>query len=211
MSLIALIMAPWGRVNRLPFWLILILALVVTLLLRAAVHAVQSPAGKWLLVAVMFVLCWVPLCVTVKRAHDVGLRAWWLAALSVYLALYAVSRPLLPLAGAIHATAFTIFVAATIIGGIAALVIGCLDGTRGGNRFGADPLGREPPSETLADARSVTLQQMLAAHGYEVRRFPLRAKKIEIGVPGEGPRAFATDVQFVPWARSELREKFGLV
>jgi uncharacterized membrane protein YhaH (DUF805 family) len=208
MSLVTLLLDPRGRVNRVPFWLVFVPAEIVIQALVAAVHEVTSSAGKWLVVGVLVVLRWVQLCVSVKRVHDVDLRAWWIAVPTLCMIVYAFNRSLLPAAGTIHTVAVTIVVA-WVIAGFGMLVVGFIDGTVGDNRFGADPLGRKVAALTLADANSAALRRMLAARGYEVRRFPLRAHKIEVGIPGGDVRKFATDVQFVPWAQSELRERPG--
>lgn len=119
-----------GRLNRQPFWLGLVLVLVVELVVFYAVSSLFgtytatdgtvapamsfSPIG-WLIMAVVYVaVIWVGLALQIKRWHDRDKSGWWC------------------LIGLVP-----------IIGGIWVLVeCGFLRGTEGPNRFGEDPVGK---------------------------------------------------------------------
>ena len=117
-----------GRLNRQPFWLGLVLVLVVELVVFYAVSSLFgsypttedamasgmsfSPIG-WLIMGIVYIaVIWVGLALQIKRWHDRDKSGWWC------------------LIGLVP-----------IIGGIWVLVeCGFLRGTEGTNRFGPDPL-----------------------------------------------------------------------
>ena len=119
-----------GRLNRQPFWLALVLVVVVELVVFYAVSTLFgtfTPTGEagaynmsfspigWVILAVLYIaVIWVGLAIQIKRGHDRNKSGWW-----VLIALV------------------------PVIGGIWALVeTGFLRGTDGPNRFGDDPLAK---------------------------------------------------------------------
>ncbi|MBC7491651.1 MAG: DUF805 domain-containing protein [Novosphingobium sp.] len=132
-----------GRSRRKEFWLFALLNMVVILLIVIAMFATNGElvaqlvaaqgkmlatyaamfSGVGLLLAIWSVLMFVPnAAVSVRRLHDRNLSGWWYAGVLV--------------------CNFAPYVRAlSSIGGLVFLVIMCLEGTRGPNRFGPDPKG----------------------------------------------------------------------
>jgi uncharacterized membrane protein YhaH (DUF805 family) len=112
-----------GRVNRLPYWGLVLVMLALGAGLNFAVGDIgpgqQIATGPAILEAIVFVLfVWVGLAVQIKRWHDRDKSAWW-ALLN-----------LIPLIG-------TLWVL---------IECGFLRGTPGTNRYGPDPLGGVGPT-----------------------------------------------------------------
>lgn len=107
-----------GRIGRQSFWI----GHVVLIAVSAAVHIVIGAAvgmdeiGRTIAGIITLALLYPSLAVDVKRLHDRGKSGWWILLL------------LIPVIGAVW------FV----------IELGCLRGTPGANRFGADPL--PPPA-----------------------------------------------------------------
>jgi uncharacterized membrane protein YhaH (DUF805 family) len=118
-----------GRLNRQPFWLGLVLVVVVELVVFYAVYALfgttsvptedamtpgmsVSPIG-WLILGIVYIgVIWAGLAMQIKRWHDRDKSGWWC------------------LIGLVP-----------VIGGLWVLIeCGFLRGTEGPNRFGPDPL-----------------------------------------------------------------------
>jgi len=101
-----------GRINRGKFWLgAAVIWVVVTLALFIAV-AVNSPIGWLLFVLAYTVAFWAGLSISIKRWHDRDKSGWWI------------------LIGLVP-----------VIGGLWALIeTGFLEGTKGDNTYGPDPL-----------------------------------------------------------------------
>lgn len=135
-----------GRASRLDYWRAQVgLALATALVLTLTVLA--TSAGGWL--GVVPCLLFLPVlaagvCVAVRRLHDRGKTAWWMAVFAV--GPYALSG-LASLAYEDGATA------AVLIGLVMALAamglslwawieLGFLRGTRGDNRYGSEPARR---------------------------------------------------------------------
>jgi uncharacterized membrane protein YhaH (DUF805 family) len=151
-----------GRINRARFWIgqlvtvfwLLALSfgywLVASYFARAGRNiapeaAFQEELGSWLLVGAITVavgLLWlVPLvAVTVKRLHDRDKSGWWCLAFSFLPGMLGgLSKSVDPP----FSIGFALAGAAVAIW--AFVEIGCLRGTRGTNRFGADPLAGDAP------------------------------------------------------------------
>jgi uncharacterized membrane protein YhaH (DUF805 family) len=132
-----------GRSRRREFWSFALLNLIVITLILIAMFATGGGllgrlaaaqgdllatygamfSGVGLSLAVWTLATLVPnAAVSVRRLHDRNLSGWW------YLGLMACN--FIPYLRAVSS-----------IGGIAFLVVMCLEGTRGPNRFGADPKG----------------------------------------------------------------------
>jgi len=117
LSLIQLYLGVTGRIPRRSFWLHGVLSLLLMMLF---VNALLDIARVDVDVAgklVNLVFAWPCIAVSAKRLHDFNFSAWWL------------------------------LVNLTGIGVLVMLVMGLVPGTRGPNRFGADP------REALARAR----------------------------------------------------------
>ncbi len=118
-----------GRLNRQPFWLGVVLVVVVELVVFYAVYALfgtssvptedtmapgmsVSPIG-WLILGIVYIgVIWAGLALQIKRWHDRDKSGWWCLV------------GLVPLIGSIWVI----------------VECGFLQGTAGPNRFGADPL-----------------------------------------------------------------------
>ena len=157
-----------GRVNRAKLWLWILIAFVFTIVMMviagvgfdwsaplAAIkqqHApidwakVPHPACKGAVsIAALVALgllyiayVWSKLAIYAKRLHDRGRTAWWLL---VYVGLPAV-LVLGTHCPAMHPGAATAFarVLSVVIGIVVFIDLFCLKGTKGANKFGADPL-----------------------------------------------------------------------
>lgn len=134
-----------GRASRLDYWRTQAgLALATALVLTLTVLATQ--AGGWL--GVVPCLLFLPVlaagvCVAVRRLHDRGKTAWWMAVFAI--GPYALSG----LASGLYAGDSVLILAAPLLA-LAALALsiwawvelGFLRGTRGDNRYGAEPARR---------------------------------------------------------------------
>lgn len=110
-----------GRATRSDYWLRTFLPIVVISIVLSIVDVVIGSFDGTTGVGVLSLLfsvfsIWPSLAVSIKRLHDRDQSGWWILI------------GLIPLIGAIF-----LFV-----------VVGCLRGTYGDNRFGPDPLGGEP-------------------------------------------------------------------
>ncbi len=143
-----------GRSRRREYWgfalfygLVLILLVVLlgdrTQLASTTSYAISSSIGG--VIASLFILASIVpgLAVTIRRLHDQD-RSGWLVMLFLgpYLALlvFGTFVAMIPLFGAILlGGALAIFALVQFVGGFVLLVLMCLGGTRGPNRFGPDP------------------------------------------------------------------------
>ena len=105
-----------GRINRARFWtgILVIIAIEIVALIIAAIigYLISAELAMILLYLVVLVMLWPSIALGVKRFHDRNKSGWW------------VLISLVP-----------------IIGGIWYLVeCGFLEGTKGPNQFGPDPL-----------------------------------------------------------------------
>lgn len=123
-----------GRARRGEFWLFMLCVWILTLVLTRLAYpmhmnivatdtvfmlrSTESTNSFWVTVLGLFLLAaFLPtLAVAIRRLHDIDRSGWWW---------------LLSLTG---------------IGNIILFIFYLLDGTRGPNRFGADPKGRPTPS-----------------------------------------------------------------
>jgi uncharacterized membrane protein YhaH (DUF805 family) len=132
-----------GRVSRQEFWLGYVGIVVIMVLLRRPLEnimlAIFRPASRpWFRdefdtaitlanVVAVLILLWPLTAIYGKRMHDINLSAGWLLALPLISALTMVAN-----LGGQHSIGS--------IGWIVVAIIGLFPGTRGNNRFGADPL-----------------------------------------------------------------------
>ncbi|MDG4649847.1 DUF805 domain-containing protein [Roseibacterium sp. SDUM158017] len=161
-----------GRARRAEYWWFVLFTFVVALLLQGAaifwvltqpqVATGDGPALQAMikdyealfrrysavyLVATLF-LYWIPyLAVTVRRLHDTGRRGWWMFKPLILGFLAVLGLVTLASRSASQDTAETMALAATAVPALCSIwfiVVLCLPGTRGENRFGPDPVeGRQ--------------------------------------------------------------------
>jgi uncharacterized membrane protein YhaH (DUF805 family) len=104
-----------GRINRKPYWIFLVLMVVLLAAVEGFTGDVNTEEFSSATYLVSLLSVWPTLAVQAKRWHDVDRSAWWLL---------------------INLVPF--------IGGIWVLIVcGFFRGTRGMNRFGPDPLGND--------------------------------------------------------------------
>ncbi len=116
-SLLQLYLGLKGRIPRRTFWLHGVLSLFLMMVFVNALLDIARVDGDVAGKLVNLVFAWPCIAVSAKRLHDFNFSGWWL------------------------------LVNLTGIGLLVMLVVGLLPGTRGPNRFGADP------REALARAR----------------------------------------------------------
>jgi uncharacterized membrane protein YhaH (DUF805 family) len=117
LSLSGLYLGVKGRIPRHTFWLHGVLSLLLLMIVVNALLSVANVDRDISGKLVNLLFAWPCIAVSAKRLHDFNFSAWWL------------------------------LVNLTGIGLLVMLVIGCVPGTRGANRFGVDP------REALAHAR----------------------------------------------------------
>ena len=104
-----------GRINRKPYWIFLVLMVVLLAAVEGFTGDVNTEEFSSATYLVSLLSVWPTLAVQAKRWHDVDRSAWWLL---------------------INLVPF--------IGGIWVLIVcGFFRGTSGMNRFGPDPLGND--------------------------------------------------------------------
>jgi len=131
-----------GRLNRKPYWTIVITVTVVfILLLLLALVALREygleflPVTIAILVLLYIPLIWIGLALGAKRLHDRDKSAWWL------LVFYALPTILSTAADRMEDAEFILLHAVSFGISIWAFVeLGCLRGTVGPNRYGPDRL-----------------------------------------------------------------------
>jgi uncharacterized membrane protein YhaH (DUF805 family) len=131
-----------GRLNRKPYWTVVITVTVVfILLLLLALAALREygleflPVTIAILVLLYIPLIWIGLALGAKRLHDRGKSAWWL------LVFYALPTILSTAADRMEDVEFILLHAVSLGISVWAFVeLGCLRGTVGPNRYGPDPL-----------------------------------------------------------------------
>jgi uncharacterized membrane protein YhaH (DUF805 family) len=106
-----------GRINRAKLWAgvgVLVLIGIVGMLIDYLLGTKSAAGGFGLISSIVtLVSIYLAICLYAKRWHDRGKSGWW-----------------------------TLIGLVPLIGGIWMLIeLGILEGTRGSNRFGADPLG----------------------------------------------------------------------
>ena len=100
-----------GRCSRKQYWLVyLVPVLAVLLLIGEVMRFLGLPVTDTFVTIFLAFLIWVATAVHVKRWHDIDLSGWWV------------------LLGLVPG-----------IGAVALIVVGCVPGTAGINRFGCDP------------------------------------------------------------------------
>jgi len=131
-----------GRLNRKPYWTMVIATTVVfILLLLLALATIREYGLEFLLVTIAILvilyvpLIWIGLALGAKRLHDRDKSAWWL------LVFYALPTILSTAADRMEDVQFIILRLISFAITVWAFVeLGCLRGTVGPNRYGPDPL-----------------------------------------------------------------------
>ncbi|MCL1598086.1 MAG: DUF805 domain-containing protein [Actinomycetia bacterium] len=101
-----------GRINRAKFWIGLGVTWAIMVLAMMIAGALGNAIG-WILLLIAYVaVVWIGIAVSIKRWHDRGKPGWW-----IFIGL-------IPLVGPIWALVET----------------GFLEGTKGDNEYGPDPL-----------------------------------------------------------------------
>jgi len=103
-----------GRASRSEFWWFYLFFIILMIVIAGLIY---------LAILIPF------FAVTVRRFHDRNLSGWWYGLVFVFNLLPNVAPDSLPL------------LAVSGIAAIASIVICCLKGTQGPNKFGPDPLG----------------------------------------------------------------------
>jgi uncharacterized membrane protein YhaH (DUF805 family) len=142
MSMTQLLFSFQGRLNRKPYWEMLIATTVIfILLLLLALATIREYGLEFLLVTIAILvilyipLIWIGLALGAKRLHDRDKSAWWI------LVFYALPTILSTAADRLEDVQFIILHIISFGITVWAFVeLGCLRGTVGPNRYGSDPL-----------------------------------------------------------------------
>jgi len=141
MSTTQLLFSFQGRLNRKPYWMMLIATTVVFILvLLLALAALREYGLEFLPVTIAIILVlyipliWIGLALGAKRLHDRDKSAWWL------LVLYALPTILSTAADRMEDAQFILHLISFGITVWAFIELGCLRGTVGPNGYGPDPL-----------------------------------------------------------------------
>ena len=142
MSMMQLLFSFQGRLNRKPYWtMVITVAVVFILLLLLALAALREygleflPLTIAILVLLYIPVIWIGLALGAKRLHDRDKSAWWL------LVFYALPTILSTAADRMEDVEFILLHAVSFGISVWAFVeLGCLRGTVGPNRYGPDPL-----------------------------------------------------------------------
>jgi uncharacterized membrane protein YhaH (DUF805 family) len=133
-----------GRINRAKFWLAALIYIVFFFGVVGITMAVSSSMDS---VFVAALIAYVPLVISglavgIKRLHDRGKSAWWLAVF--YLVPLAINLIAIYVLGD-NGTLNSILMVVSFAINIWAIVeLGLLRGTIGGNQYGGDPLAPQP-------------------------------------------------------------------
>ena len=157
-----------GRARRSEYWLFQmfqilvylgILALLISGISGGGAQAMAGSLGSLAFLGVFALACFVPnLAVATRRLHDTGKSIWWLAlylpgilaGASTMRGLAEVGQPdAQTLAHAAQGGTLSILSAVT---NLIIMVLMCLPGTRGANRFGPDPKGDGRDIAAIFDA-----------------------------------------------------------
>lgn len=135
-----------GRASRSEYWWFSVLVGLINLvssLLAAILPQMVAATISMILAAGVFLP---NISVSVRRLHDRNMRGWWLLVPILSLFSWAITRA--------EASTMVISSLLSVCMSVALLVIFCLRGTVGPNRFGPDPLAREEWQEKISDGES---------------------------------------------------------
>ncbi|BCJ92001.1 DUF805 domain-containing protein [Terrihabitans soli] len=126
-----------GRINRQPFWIGLIVLIVVSIILQFILVGIVGPLITFIVTLPIF---YAAFAISLKRAHDRDRPDWYV--IGYYVLALVIQVALLtsdPLAPSLIVTLLSI---PAMIWAIVMLIdLGFLRGTRGANKYGPDPLG----------------------------------------------------------------------
>ena len=157
-----------GRISRKQFWLNFVLPLIgiylVVVVVAGALFGFSGVAaggepnpiifGVIGLIAIplYIAIVWASICVSAKRFHDRNMSGWWvlwffLIGLAVAAAQYGAIMALGPDVGGMIAMVATVI--SMILSLVQLVILGFLPGTKGPNKYGADP--RDPTGAASAE------------------------------------------------------------
>jgi uncharacterized membrane protein YhaH (DUF805 family) len=147
-----------GRINRAKWWLTILIAIVINILVSVVNLAVSDSIAAVVALIAFIILLWIGLAAGAKRLHDLNRTAAWLVVfygaplvLMIVFIAYAglsVGAALLTGADKLDPAQLTGLGGVAIIVGLITLALGiwalvwfgCLRGTVGPNQYGPDPL-----------------------------------------------------------------------
>jgi len=134
-----------GRASRSEFWWFALSVLVLSMVASSIfMYILPQPMQAWASLAVSLALAIPNLAVTVRRLHDRNLRGWWVLA------------PMLsPLLGQTQEAILNVLMLSMTL---CFLTLLALPGSKGPNRFGADPL-EAGPAAPAAPSRGAAAPQ----------------------------------------------------
>lgn len=136
-----------GRINRKPYWLavivLIVVSIVVMLILSFGGLEMQSRGFMIATLIIQLVFLYPSTALMVKRLHDRNHPGWWAAFILVPMILQGITNALGITGDPLNQNALDyLFMAVTFIVGIWFFIeLGCLRGTVGPNQYGPDPLG----------------------------------------------------------------------
>ncbi|WP_024574430.1 MULTISPECIES: DUF805 domain-containing protein [unclassified Afipia] len=138
MDLITLLFYFSGRISRIEYWLSLLFYLLVAIILLTAVFWFGGDNHRVLfkVIAIPIVIAgsWSGFAVGIKRLHDRNKSGWWIG-------LFLLGPSVLSSVGSsiANSIAFLFYFAGSAISIWALVELGFLRGTRGPNKYGAEP------------------------------------------------------------------------
>jgi uncharacterized membrane protein YhaH (DUF805 family) len=142
-----------GRANRLRYWLTSfgLAALFLLGIILVGALAALTPMLGLIAIPLAVAFFWASLAVGARRLHDRDKSAWWVALLQAVPFVLSSLSQLLSKASSedVAALAAALGLISLPFSIWAFVELGCLRGTVGPNRFGADPLG-SPAAEVFA-------------------------------------------------------------
>jgi len=127
-------LVPIGRTGRLFYWVFGFIPLMLVGLGVGYLTGRTPDAWQYLLIASLLLL-WPQVVILARRLHDLNISGLWVILLwAIPLVFSRLDTPLPPRTG-------------TTLVWLAAIVIGCIPGTRGANKYGDDPSGKRPSAQ----------------------------------------------------------------
>ncbi|MES2338185.1 MAG: DUF805 domain-containing protein [Pseudomonadota bacterium] len=140
-----------GRSRRKEYWMFVLFTVIVSIVLGILDEVLGLKFGEsdsvrdnGVLGSIFSLATFIPsIAVAVRRLHDTDRSGWWLVVPVVAVLVMIVAAIGGAMGGTSEGASVGLIVAMSIAGisGLILLVLFCLDGTRGPNRFGDDPKG----------------------------------------------------------------------